>query len=206
MGKTIIDGMLQRRGTTGDFTIVKYVDENPLHISHDHAGEHVGRHEIWVDAGVVAGAESGPCHAGDGKRSSGTMVGHAVARIVVRTEEAVMRIRMVKLGFEHVKDSTDAAYKRIIEMAGGSCIAIQQPRQLNGVAQGVHLVFAFPQPWSERIGLIVRIPGSAAGCFVERVCVWIDIDEPELLPNKPGNKRGELGIIYGYGEIWSELR
>ena len=43
------------------------------------------------------------------------MVGHAVARIVVRTEEAVMRIRMVKLGFEHVKDSTDAAYKRIIE-------------------------------------------------------------------------------------------
>ena len=206
MGKTIIDGMLQRRGTTGDFTIVKYVDENPLHISHDHAGEHVGRHEIWVDAGVVAGAESGPCHAGDGKRSSGTMVGHAVARIVIRTEEAVTRIRMVKLGFEHVKDSTDAAYKRIIEMAGGSCIAIQQPRQLNGVAQGVHLVFAFPQPWSERIGLIVRIPGSAAGFFVERVCVWIDIDEPELLPNKPGNKCGELGIIYGYGEIWSELR
>lgn len=63
------------------------------------------------------------------------MVGHAVARIVIRTEEAVMRIRMVKLGFEHVKDSTDAAYKRIIEMAGGSCVAIQQPRQLNGVAQ-----------------------------------------------------------------------
>ena len=65
------------------------------------------------------------------------MVGHAVAPIVIRTEEAVTRIRMVKLGFEHVKDSTDAAYKRIIEMAGGSCIAIQQPRQLNGVAQGV---------------------------------------------------------------------
>jgi hypothetical protein len=33
-------------------------------------------------------------------------------------------------------------------MAGGSCIAIQQPRQLNGIAQGVHLVFAFPQPLS----------------------------------------------------------
>ncbi len=55
MGKTFIDGMLQRRGTTGDFPIVKHVGENPLHISHDHTGEHVGRHQIWVDAGVVAG-------------------------------------------------------------------------------------------------------------------------------------------------------
>ena len=128
------DVVLQFACAAYDFGIIEHVGEDLPKMAHGHDREHVGRHEVRIDAGVVAGTESGPGHTGDGKRSAEAFVRHGITRVIVRAEEPVPRLGVILFGLEGVKDATHAGDERFVEMRGQSGIAIQQPCELDGVA------------------------------------------------------------------------
>ena len=200
------DGVAQLAGACGDIGIIQNLTaEDAFQIAHHHCGEHVRGHQIVVGAGVVAGAEAGPGHAGVRHRQPLATVAQRFGGNVRVADEEIRGVLVMLFGLEDVKNLLDAGNEFVIEMIGVAGVRIQHPSQLNGVAQRVHLVLALPKPGTGEVGLIILVPRSAVRLLVEGVRIRVDGDVAELLPHQTGDQARNVAVFGGKGQIRAQL-
>ena len=194
------DGAAQLAGTGGDIGIIQNLTaEDAFQIAHHHGGEHVRGHQIVVGAGVVAGAEAGPGHAGVRHRRPLAVIAQRFGGDVRVADEEIRGAFMMLLGLEYVKNLLDAGNEFGIEMTGVAGVRIQHPSQLDGVAQRIHLVLALPKPRAGEVGLIVLVPGGTVRFLVEGVRIRVDGNVAELLANQTGDQVRNVVVFGGKG-------
>ena len=166
-------------GALGVFFILIADAEHLGHFLEDHHGEHIGGHQIAVGAGVIAGTEAGPGHAGggDGIALAFVMQGIAIAAIL-EAGEAIGGIVVILFHGPGVHDADHGVPEFFGEQIIGLGDFIILPGQAHGIAKGIHFIFALPYPGAH-FGDVIHM-ALAVGFEIEGVGIGIHEDGMHL--------------------------
>ena len=165
-------------------------------------GEQVRRDKIAVHTGVVAGAEAAPGHAGAGDGRALALVGEGVAGRAVVVLKAIGALIVILLGAEHVHDGAQHFGEHLGHEAGAAGLLVEAPGQQHGMAEGIDLILALPDPVGGAgtvvVGLVVR------GFAVVGVGVGIQQHVPGLTGDQPLDQFCDL-LIVGEAQVVQHL-
>ncbi len=165
-------------------------------------GEQVGGHQVAVTAGVVAGAEAAPGHAGVAHRLAPALVVQGVTGRAVSAGEAIGAVFVALLGAQHAHDGLHRLVEPLREegrAAGGQVILFGQPQ---GIAQRVDLVLALPHPVGGPGRVVVGLVGG--GLPVEGVGVGIP-QHALRLPGDDALQHGGHLRLFGEAHVVQHL-
>ena len=178
---------------------------NGFHIAQNNGCKHIGRDQVAVDAGIIAGTEARPgqTHAGF-YQSALAFSGQGICVIAALTLEGIRGFLLVILfGLPYVQDGVQAFYEIVIKMVCTAGVFPEQICELNGIAQRVDLVFAFPEPIAH-FRLIV-IPAVAVFFLVEGICIGIMVYKEKLSSGQTSQQVGNLLILCCSYQIGAHL-
>ena len=206
-------------GTGSDFLVLIDLTHDLRGVAEGYDGEHVGRDEIAVNAGVVAGTEAGPGHARDGDRRAVAVVRESIGGRAVGAAEIVRGLAVILLDSEKVEDAQGALFVLVVELARAAGLFPEKVRELHRVAERIDLILALPDPRGLEIGIVglaagglperfhsVFRPAHAVRFLIERVCVGVDINALELAVHEALNAIGNLCVVLCDGQIVANLR
>ena len=99
---------------------------------------------------------------------------------------------MILFGFPYVQDGVQALYEIVIKMVCTSGVFPEQICELNGIAQRVDLIFAFPEPIAH-FRLIV-IPAVAVFFLIEGICIGIMVYKEKLSSFQARREKEGAGV------------
>ena len=110
---------------------------------------------------------------------------------------------MILLGLPYLQDGVQAFYEIVVKMVCTAGVFPEQVCELNRVAQGVNLVFAFPEPIAH-FRLIV-IPAVAVFFLIEGICIRIMVYKEKLSSGQTSQQIGNLLILCCSYQIGAHL-
>ena len=164
----------------------------------------IGRNQIPVPAGIIAGPETAPRHTGPGYGRPFSRFRQRIGRRTPAPFKIIGRLLHVPLfRLPDMQDRFSRVPERFIAPVRIPCFLPEAICQTDGIAQGIHLIFVLPDP-----GLLipapagpVRIPMSAVSLPVESIRIRIQNDILKLpLQQSPDNLR-YFGPVFGIRQI-----
>ena len=130
--------------------------------------------------------------------------GQGICKVAALTLEGIRGFLLVILfGFPYVQDGVQAFYEIVIKMVCTSGVFPEQICELNGIAQRVDLIFAFPEPIAH-FRLIV-IPAVAVFFLIEGICIGIMVYKEKLSSGQTSQQVGNLLILCCSYQIGAHL-